>query len=1006
MISIVPVEPTVGNKRKSAPTLEETDKIANKRQRSSEDDDLQPHSGSCVPFSSLENVSLNHVTNGQNGNANTESEKVNSYHKEGLDVETSEWDNEDVQNGDDRAPHACSGSVEHSSEVWLSSNGAGSPSLCPHFASPNVSNQSNVPALNKCGRTSSSQDIYSPHIQTPSPLCNERATSTEKDSLAADLPPGQDLNNFHSGSRDSSDELVPVPEQLLWRNRDNLCWLDSLLAVLLNSKSLRKLRPENEPQHSSVWRLLREHEDICAAIQARQQTDGDGVPRVASHVLQSALDDLQSLRMSIFKLLQPKLHCKLGQRESPVFAMPLLLALDSLVERLFQTTYLWEFKCSECKVVTKERVVKTLPTFTNIVPDWTPLNAVHFAPCNMCSKRNQMRAMLLENVAPVFALHFVEGLPNNDVSSYTFSFKGKRYSVTAVIQYNHKLKHFITWFSNEDGSWLEYDDLKHPVCETYQTLQIPAEEIHIVFWEVEEDAPHSVCSPSDTSPEPGASEIEGVLSFVDPSAEEPSAQTLDESLLTPHSDTDIVCALSGDTVVDTTVTAEVNSSIGASTLLDTFEGLTHSDIITLTLVELQPDSLQSKMQPLKEIQATKVASEDPSPVKTEKVVSSPDSSIPAASGDLCPHTDTQSAPSISPCVSESEDSSASDPTFVPSIKNPRGKRPNQRKTVSRQRGKKAASSKDAPPELTEPPKPLTSAQNNTVPVTGQTSMVSSTNSPPLNTQKDRWSFILSKHTEKNYYKNVSHPPPTQNRAVISEVKPSHPFHSTPNPVKKPPIPSVVPKAPLIPEEGKGFPPKAAEMYDGFGAKNSNPVVPLPSSLSTPPLLPPVPISQQTPLTWTSSTSPPSLTEISSCKKLGGSKVPSLLGDTETLRYKLLKKLKAKKKKLAKLNQLLGNGGGDHPLRPDSTDLSSPTTVSSSTYDRSTADDILSDLLSPATTASNLSPDSTGFLEMLASGQDGANQLDHVVNGAAVSQMDYQTNQQEDHNFLEDFLSQF
>lgn len=556
------------------------------------------------------------------------------------------------------------------------------------------------------------------------------------------------------------------------------------------------------------------------------------------------------------------------------------------------------------------------------------------------------------------------------------------------------------------GSWLEYDDLKHPACETYQQLQIPAEEIHVVFWEVEEDPPPTVCSPSDTLLEPGASEIEGVLSFIDPSTEEPSAQTPDHSLLTSHSDTDIVCALSGDCstdAVDTTVTAEVNSSIGASTLLDTFEGLTHNDIITLTLVELQPDSPQSKMLPLKEIQPT----EDPSAaVRTEKVVSSPDSSIPAASGDLCPHIDAQSAPSSSPCVSESGDSSASDPTFVPSAKKRRGKRPNQRKTIGTQRGKKAASSKDAPPEPSEPPKPVSSAQSNTAPVTGQTSMVSSTNnSPPLSTQKDRWSFILSKHTEKNYYKNISHPPPTQNRAVISEVKPSHPVHSTPNPGKKPPIPSVVPKAALIQEEGKGLPPKAAEMYIGFGAKNANPVVPLPSPLSIPPLPPPVAISQPTPLTWTSSTSPPSLTEISSFKKPGSSKVPSLLGDTETLRYKLLKKLKAKKKKLAKLNQLLGNGGDEHHLRPDSTDLSSPTTVSSSTYDCSTADDILSDLLSPATTASNLSPDSTGFLEMLASGQNGANQLDPVVNVAVVSQTDYRTNHQEDHNFLEDFLSQ-
>lgn len=47
--------------------------------------------------------------------------------------------------------------------------------------------------------------------------------------------------------------------------------------------------------------------------------------------------------------------CFTGQRETPVFAMPLLLMMDSWVEPLFQSTFHWEFKCSECKTVTKER---------------------------------------------------------------------------------------------------------------------------------------------------------------------------------------------------------------------------------------------------------------------------------------------------------------------------------------------------------------------------------------------------------------------------------------------------------------------------------------------------------------------------------------------------------------------------------------------------------------------------------------------------------------------------
>uniref|UniRef100_A0A3B3XEU9 USP domain-containing protein n=1 Tax=Poecilia mexicana TaxID=48701 RepID=A0A3B3XEU9_9TELE len=761
LASLDPVDPTVGNKRKNALAVEDVIESPLKRQRLSEHGDLRPQSVSYVPVSSLENCSLNSVINGHNGNPNTGSEIGNGYHKESPDVKTADWDDGEVQDRDDPAPPACSSSVGSSSDVLLACNGAEPPSPSPHLVYPDAAKQNNVPPLNTCSRSTSSPAIYPDYIKTSSPLCNEPTT---KESLEVDVSPCRDVNGFRSESRDSLDKFVSVPKQLLWRNSNNLCWLDSLLAVLVNCKSLRKLRPERQPQRSSVWQLLRKHEDICAAVQEHQQTDKDGVPRVPSHVLQNAHVDLQSLRMSVFKLLQPKLQCKLGQRETPVFAMPLLLKLDSWVERLFQATFLWEFKCSTCKVVTKERVEKTLPTFTNIVPDWTPLNAAHLAPCNACSKKNERRTMSLESVPPVFALHFVEGLPHNNVRNYAFSFQGKRYSVTAIIQYSQRLNHFITWMYNEDGSWLEYDDLKN-ACETHQHLQIPTQEIHVVFWEEEEETQPSFCS--------------------------------------------------------------------------------------LSSVLLEP-------LPIPE------PSEAPEPLELPESV--------------CP------------------------------------------------------------------------VQSNTAAVTEQTSTVSSINlSPPLLTQKDRWSYILSRHPVNKAHKNISHPPPTQN-GVTSEVKPSHP-----NPVKKPPIPARVPKPPLSTEERTGLPPKAAEMYGGYGAKKPNPI-------------------------------------------------SSGLSDTETLRYKLLKKLKAKKKKLAKLNQLLGTGGGAH-LRPDSTDLNSPSTVSSSTYDGYAS----SDLLSPAMTASSLSPDSTGFLEMLVSGQDGANQLDCVVSGAgAVTPTNCQTTQHEGHNFLEefDFFSHF
>ena len=127
------------------------------------------------------------------------------------------------------------------------------------------------------------------------------------------------------------------------------------------------------------------------------------------------------------------------------------------------------------------------------------------------------------------------------------------------------------------------------------------------------------------------------------------------------------------------------------------------------------------------------------------------------------------------------------------------------------------------------------------------------------------------------------------------------------------------------------------------------------------------------------------------KKHGSqTKVLSDLADTDSLRLKLLKKLKAKKKKLEKLNQVLGHQGslgGKSTSKPDSTVLESYAVSSStSVYNSPTYDEFFADLLSPATTASNLSPDSTGLVEMVTNGQEGGGDM---TNGGGAIRGEYQ-----------------
>uniref|UniRef100_A0A8C3X1B5 Ubiquitin specific peptidase like 1 n=1 Tax=Catagonus wagneri TaxID=51154 RepID=A0A8C3X1B5_9CETA len=168
--------------------------------------------------------------------------------------------------------------------------------------------------------------------------------------------------------------------------------------------------------------------------------------------------------------------------ESPVFAFPLLLKIEPDIEKLFTYSFSWNFECSQCGHKYQNRCMKNLVTFTNVIPEWHPLNAAHFGPCNNCNNKLQRRKMVLEKVSPIFMLHFVEGLPHNDLQRYAFHSEGCLYQITSVIQYQAN-NHFITWILDADGCWLECDDLKGLCSERREKFEVPASEIHIVIWE-------------------------------------------------------------------------------------------------------------------------------------------------------------------------------------------------------------------------------------------------------------------------------------------------------------------------------------------------------------------------------------------------------------------------------------------------------------------------------------------------------------------------------------------
>lgn len=618
---------------------------------------------------------------------------------------------------------------------------------------------------------------------------------------------------------ESSSELVPVQPELFWRNEENMCWLDAMLAMLVHCRTIRETPCQDVKlsdklatvpcSDSAVWNLCSTYDKTCAYLKAKEKQSEDKVSQVPAGVLVEAERRLSALRLSVFKLLQPTLKCEIGQQETPVFALPLLLRSDKWAQNIFQHSVRWEFKCTCCEITVNESVEKTLTTFTHIVKDWHPLKAVHRTQCNNCEHKNQRRKLVLEKLSSVFALHFVEGLTRKDLSKYEFTFQGLHYSVSTVIQYNKHLQHFVTWVRQSNGLWLELDDLKHPYSATHKRLPFPASEFHILFWEADSfKQEHSeVCLPTSSPVVPNIPD--------------------EHPLKLSNSVADDTCVISALTVEDTTASSIPDTSIGSTTLLDTFEGLSHKDIVTLTLVN--SESIENEPRPMR-------------------------------------------------------------PGFVPAPRHCPFVASNLLSGI-----------------------PKTVRQLSTPPIPQKSSLV---------------------HKPEVAAASKTHLPPTS----LFQHHPS--FQSTP--IRPPPLPHPAPKPKpsLKYDKNEDLPVKPAEMFGGFKTK----------TLAN---------SQH------EQVSPP------------GGLYPSVkktaeqqpISTTEALRLKLMKKLKAKKKKLAKLNQLLGNGG-ESVAKPDSTALSSPYSVTSSTTTYDNFDDqFLADLLSPATTVSNLSPDSTGLLEMLNSGQN-------------------------------------
>ena len=125
------------------------------------------------------------------------------------------------------------------------------------------------------------------------------------------------------------------PERLLqWQNVDSLCWLHSLLSLVVNNATLNTCVKKLPPNVDSLLRTLTKSFNKAQELLTINR--------------EQAEKDLYNVRDKVWSYLQPKMKCERGVNDSPVTALPLLLRENSiLAEKMFQV-YQWEFNCTSC----------------------------------------------------------------------------------------------------------------------------------------------------------------------------------------------------------------------------------------------------------------------------------------------------------------------------------------------------------------------------------------------------------------------------------------------------------------------------------------------------------------------------------------------------------------------------------------------------------------------------------------------------------------------------------
>ncbi|GAB1602722.1 SUMO-specific isopeptidase USPL1-like isoform X2 [Argonauta hians] len=431
---------------------------------------------------------------------------------------------------------------------------------------------------------------------------------------------------------------------LQWPNSHALCWLDVILCLFVHNKMLKAQVKQLPTQDRSVLKTLfkayaqamklfngtnqpekgQPQSTPAPTMQAGVKTSNTSVTAAPSSdipmaILKKAMVDnsvavkgpkkkavrlLLNIREAVWKQLQTKLQCKKGTNDGPVFALISLEKQEPALRDVFTMDYMLEFRCNQCKHYVNSSHSKMLTTL-EAAPNFTMNHMQHIVKCSNCNRVNQYRMLKPIKFRNSILLHFLKGIPFDDISKLDFVHNSVQYHVTGIVQYTNDPDHFIAWIKYSDRKWIKCDDLDGPVCSVNLGIPvIPKQEVHLVMWEklkcdaVESTDVSKVSSTSSSSSLTNQQALPVVTSVEIPSVSALPVVTISDDSSSPiPSNSSVTLSTMTNSISSPVLSRTVPSSV-LSRIMSSIETPVFADTMSSTVVPVLSGTIPSAVVPV------------------------------------------------------------------------------------------------------------------------------------------------------------------------------------------------------------------------------------------------------------------------------------------------------------------------------------------------------------------------------------------------------------------------